>query len=120
MTEIITQTPALEVITGQEGVTEIIQTIPSLEIIETGQQGSPGTPGNVGLTSIDETPAGAVDGVNATFTTAFDFVPESVQVFLNGIAQAKPLDYNTSGNDTILFAVSPLTGETVRVNYFLL
>lgn len=116
-TEIVSTDTRLEVINGAEGVTEIIQTTPLVEVIESGQQG---TPGSIGTASIDETPAGAVNGVNATFTTASDFVPETVQVFLNGIAQQKPEDFNTVGNDTILFSVSPLTGEAVRVNYFLL
>jgi len=119
-TEIVSTDTRLEVINGAEGVTEIIQTTPLVEVIESGQQGTPGSPGSIGTASIDETPAGAVNGINATFITAFDFVPETVQVFLNGLALTKPGDYQTVGNDTILFAVSPLTGEQVRVNYFLL
>lgn len=101
-------------------VTEIVSTTPALEVIVLGLQGTPGPPGSSGGASIDETPVGLINGVNATFTTAFDFSPDSVHVFLNGIAQRKPEDFNTTGNDTILFAVSPLTGESVRVNYFLL
>jgi len=64
-----------------------------------------------------EVPAGAVNGSNATFTTAFDFIPESVEVFVNGIRQKPITDYTTSGTTTILFTDSPLTGDIILVNY---
>lgn len=64
-----------------------------------------------------ETPAGAVNGSNATFTTAFDFVPESVEVFIETCRLSLLDDYNTSGTRTIQFYVSPLAGEKIRVNY---
>jgi hypothetical protein len=64
-----------------------------------------------------ETPAGAVNGSNATFTTAFSFVPESVEVFIETCRLSLLDDYNTSGTQTIQFYVSPLAGEKIRVNY---
>lgn len=66
---------------------------------------------------IGETPTGAVKGSNTTFTTEFDFVPESVEVFLETCHLGLLDDYNTSGNNTITFYVSPLTGEKIKVNY---
>lgn len=64
-----------------------------------------------------ETPAGVVDGQNATFTTEFDFVPESVMVWLNGMLQQRPGDLNTSGARTILFSVSPHADDQIVTSY---
>lgn len=64
-----------------------------------------------------ETPAGLVNGSNATFTTAYDFVPEKVQVMINGIIQKPVAHYNTSGLRTITLSDSPNTGETILVTY---
>ena len=64
-----------------------------------------------------ETPSGAVNGSNATFTTAQNFVAESVQVFINGISQTNGVDYTTSGSTTITLNVSPVSGDYIRVNY---
>lgn len=66
---------------------------------------------------IGETPSGAVNGSNATFTTAQNFVPESVQVFVNGVSQTNAVDYTTSGTTTISLNVSPISGDYIRVNY---
>ena len=66
---------------------------------------------------IGEAPAGITNGVNATFTTAFDFVPESVEVFIETSRMSLLDDYNTAGTRIINFYVSPLTGEKIRVNY---
>lgn len=66
---------------------------------------------------IGETPSGAINGSNATYTSANDFIPETLEVFLNGIRQTVLGDYNTSGNTTILFVTSPGTGEVLRINY---
>jgi hypothetical protein len=66
---------------------------------------------------LNEVPTGLVNGSNVTFTTAFNFVPGSEQVFLNGIKLTLLQDYNTSGNNTITLYQSPLTGELIQVNY---
>lgn len=66
---------------------------------------------------IGETPSGAINGSNATYTSANDFIPETLEVFLNGLRQTVLGDYNTSGNTTILFVTSPGTGEVLRINY---
>lgn len=66
---------------------------------------------------IGETPSGAVNGSNATFTTSQNFVPESVQVFINGVSQTNAVDYTTSGTTTITLNVSPVSGDYIRVNY---
>lgn len=66
---------------------------------------------------IGEIPSGAVNGSNATFTTSQNFVPESVQVFINGVSQTNAVDYTTSGTTTITLNVSPVSGDYIRVNY---
>jgi hypothetical protein len=65
----------------------------------------------------DETPSGAINGSNATFTTAFEFLPATVEVYLNGIRQRLVDDFTLSGGDTIQFTNSPMTGEQITVNY---
>lgn len=64
-----------------------------------------------------ETPSGLVNGSNATYTTAQNFVAESVQVFINGVSQTSGVDYTTSGSTTITMNVSPVSGDYIRVNY---
>lgn len=64
-----------------------------------------------------ETPSGTIDGSNATFTSQFDFIISSLQVFLNGIRLKQTNDYTTSGTNTILLNTSPTTGELLLINY---
>lgn len=66
---------------------------------------------------IGETPAGTINGSNATFTTAQGFEPASVSVFLNGVNIINGVDYITTGTNTILLNVSPVNGDYLRVNY---
>lgn len=64
-----------------------------------------------------ETPTGSINGSNATFTSQFNFVPESVVVLVNGLEQRRVTDFNTSGTQTIILADAPQVGESVRINY---
>ena len=66
---------------------------------------------------IGETPNGLINGSNATFTTLQNFVPETVQVFINGVSQTNGVDYTTFGSTTINLNVSPVSGDYIRVNY---
>lgn len=66
---------------------------------------------------IGETPAGTINGSNATFSTAQVFDPASVSVFLNGVNIINGVDYITTGTNTILLNVSPVSGDYLRVNY---
>jgi hypothetical protein len=68
---------------------------------------------------IDEVPVGVIDGVNATFTTAENFTPATVEVTLNGLAQrlGATFDFLTTGNNTIIFNTSPEIGDTILVDY---
>jgi hypothetical protein len=64
-------------------------------------------------------PVGVIDGVNATFTTAENFTPATVEVTLNGLAQrlGATFDFLTTGNNTIIFNTSPEIGDTILVDY---
>lgn len=66
---------------------------------------------------IGETPTGQINGSNVQFMTAQSFVPETVQVFVNGVSQTLTVDYVTTGTTTILLSVSPIVGDYIRVNY---
>ncbi len=68
-------------------------------------------------TVVGEIPNGTINGSNATFTTDFDFTPESVLVFRNGLAQYNPTHYTTSGTTTIILNFSPIVGDVITVNY---
>lgn len=82
----------------------------------TGPQGPAGPPGS-GIMVTGEIPAGAINGSNATFTAAFNFIPESVEVQINGLVQRRVTDFNTTGTQTIILTSSPTPGETVQVDY---
>lgn len=77
---------------------------------------------NNGLTAANfvdrETPSGAVNGSNTTYTLAYTPVPGSEHFYLNGILQdaGAGADYTISG-PTITTAVAPLAGEKLRVSY---
>ncbi len=64
-----------------------------------------------------EVPSGTMNGSNATFTSEFDFVPETVQLYVNGLLQKKIADYNTTGVQTIILTSSPSSVENILLNY---
>lgn len=66
---------------------------------------------------VGEIPNGTINGSNATFTTDYSFIPETVQVFRNGIAQYNPTHFTTSGTTTITLNFSPIVGDILTVNY---
>jgi hypothetical protein len=65
-----------------------------------------------------ETPTGAINGANTTFTLAATPTVNTEEVFLNGILQEPGAgnDYTISGA-TITMLSAPLTGDRLRVNY---
>lgn len=67
---------------------------------------------------VRETPTGAVDGVNTTYTLANTPVAGKEMVFLNGVLQEPGVgnDYTISGA-TITYLSAPFTGDKVRVTY---
>ncbi len=72
---------------------------------------------SAGAFIIGETPSGAVNGSNATYTTAQQFEPASVSVFINGVNIINGVDYITTGTNTIILNVSPVVGDYIRINY---
>lgn len=66
---------------------------------------------------INEIPIGILNGVNATFTSLYPFIPETVEVFINGLKQKITNDYITSGNSTIITNVSLSSTELILINY---
>ena len=65
----------------------------------------------------NEIPTGLVDGSNTVFTTAFNFIPGFVQVWLRGLKQFPTRDFFTTGNNIITFTDSPLLGDDILVSY---
>jgi hypothetical protein len=66
---------------------------------------------------VTEQPSGQINGSNAVFATAHAFIPESVKVYLNGLRQKTPDEFQTNGNSQIQLTVSPIPGETLQVDY---
>ena len=68
-----------------------------------------------------ETPTGAINASNTTFTLQFNPIPNSTMIFRNGILQAVGLDYNmsTASTNMIIFsaASTPQTGDLLIVYY---
>ena len=70
-----------------------------------------------GTYTYNEVPAGAINGSNATFTTALQFVPNKVSLYINGLMQKLVDNYQTTGNNTILINDSPQVGDIIIVFY---
>ena len=66
---------------------------------------------------IGEEPLGSINGMNNIYTTANNFIPNSLEVFVNGLKQKLVDDYNISGTTTIILTFSPNIGEEILVNY---
>jgi len=66
---------------------------------------------------IRETPTGAINGVNTTYTLANSPTNNTEQIFLNGVLQEPGgEDYTISGN-SITFVDAPETGDRIRASY---
>lgn len=117
-----------QIVVGDEETSEGVIEVPAdsaIEIVEImaqgvqGVQGLPGTSGAIDPANfvIGETPTGAVNGSNATFLTAFDFIPETVAVFVEEIRLRRITNFQTTGTRTILLNFSPLAGERIQTDY---
>lgn len=69
----------------------------------------------LGGTVVNETPAGAVNGSNAVFTTATAYA--DLRVFLNGLRQQKTTHYTETTATTFTLTTAPLTGDVLTVDY---
>jgi hypothetical protein len=68
-----------------------------------------------GLTEVTETPAGAMNGVNVTFTLANAPSPAgSLSVFLNGVYQGP---YVSVSGASITYTVAPKSTDDMRAQY---
>lgn len=64
-----------------------------------------------------ETPSGAVNGINVTYTLAYTPTTGTEHVYLNGLLQTDGgADYSISGV-TITFTTAPQTNDVLRVSY---
>ena len=66
-----------------------------------------------------ETPAGAINGSNGTFTLAFAPSPQTaVSLYLNGLLMTQGVDYNISANVISFLTLStPQTGDVLAASY---
>jgi hypothetical protein len=64
-----------------------------------------------------ETPTGAMNGVNKTFTTSFIYVPNGLSVFLCGMRLRKPDDFTETSSSTFQLVNAPLATDNLSVDY---
>lgn len=66
-----------------------------------------------------DTLSGAIDGANTQFTTTFDFVPETVNVYLNGRLKVKDWDdgFWVTGTRLVTMKEPPLLDDTLEIEY---
>lgn len=70
-----------------------------------------------GSVIVNEFLIGVIDGVNATFTTAHNFVPETLEVFWQG-QKLDPDQYTNISNNTVQLAISPPIGSVLTSSYW--
>lgn len=66
---------------------------------------------------ITEELIGIRDGINAKFKVSKPFIPESVEIYANGIRQKILTDYQLLSNEEIIFTFSPSISETLIIIY---
>jgi len=64
-----------------------------------------------------ETPAGAIDGVNRSYTSASTYVAGSIAVYLNGVRQRKTNDYTETSSTTFQMVNAPSIGDLMSIDY---
>jgi hypothetical protein len=62
-----------------------------------------------------ETPAGAIDGVNRTYTTTNPYI--ALGVYLNGLRLRHSDDYVETGNQSFQLLNAPLSGDSLSIDY---
>lgn len=67
----------------------------------------------------DEVPTGSVNGSNTAFTTSKPYVAGSLEVFINGVKQARSTHFTETTPASGIFTMSdaPITGDNIIVNY---
>lgn len=69
-----------------------------------------------GGVSYRETPAGAINGVNAAFTLTYTPLSESLALYLNGVYQMPGTDF-TGGGTAITYVIAPRAGDVHLAAY---
>lgn len=65
-----------------------------------------------------EVPSGFIDGENTVYTLAYNPIPGSEHLYLNGLLQDSGIDYDyTIVDSTITFHDAPLEGMTIKCSY---
>jgi hypothetical protein len=85
-----------------------------------GPQGIQGLPGQNAVLPVkvyQEIPTGVINGINATFTSLFNFEAGTVDLYINGLFQKIIQDFNTVGNNTITLVNPPNSTENILINY---
>ena len=77
----------------------------------------PTGPSGEGAQIFGETPTGAQDGVNTTFTTQYSFRPESTAVYLNGLREFRGDAYTESAPNTIVLDDPPSSLDRLTIDY---
>lgn len=67
----------------------------------------------------DETVSGSVNGSNTVFTTQSPYVSTTLEVYVNGLRQARTTHVTETSPSlgTFTLDTAPLTGDIIRVNY---
>lgn len=65
----------------------------------------------------NETPAGDINGLNKVFTSARNYILNTVQVYLNGLLQRSGTDYTLANNNQIVFSNAPQEGDKIIISY---
>jgi hypothetical protein len=88
-------------------------------ISQLGQRGFKGEKGdNATIPIYDENPLGLINGSNADFTSANNFVSGSLQVFIGPAKLHVNQDFQITGANGFHLFESPLTGEQLFINYY--
>lgn len=121
-TVVVNKTYRLEVLSSMagEGAFGIGTLLASGEASVIG--GGIGGGGTSGLTPADtrvynEALAGSIDGSNASFTTATQYVAASLELYLNGLRQRPGHDYVEASSNAVTMTVPPVSGEVLLASY---
>jgi hypothetical protein len=68
---------------------------------------------------LEEQLSGVVNGVNTIFTANFNFDPDSVKLYLNGLRQKRGMlnDFVISGTNQITMNEAPIFGDSLIMDY---
>ena len=65
----------------------------------------------------NEVPAGAIDGVNTNYTSAFDYIANKIEIYLDGMRMQRGVDWVETGADTFQFTTPPAIGQILVMDY---